>query len=200
MLFNSISTWRRTATALVAFAAIAACSKKPDSQQTSSGSIDTAVLATSAATFAAGPGVHVTKTDAKSVTKALEFELTPENFAQFMAAADSIATLEHRDATVRAYLANNLDDAGSVDADAGLKWLQANAAVSNAIVSAGLSVRDYFIASIAIASASRFMNDVEAAPATPTLADNAEFLHSHQEDLVRLQALRDHKPTVTATP
>lgn len=200
MLFNSTFMWRRTATLLVASATIAACSKKPGSEQTSSGSIDTAVVATTAATLAAGPGVHVTRTDAKSVTKALEYELTPENFAQFMAAADSIATLERRDPTVRAYLAHNLDDAGSVEADAGLKWLEANAAISNAIASAGISVRDYFVASIAIASAQRFMNDVEAAPATPTLADNAEFLHSHQEDVVRLQALREHKPAVTATP
>jgi hypothetical protein len=61
-------------------------------------------------------------------------------------------------------------------------------------------VRDYFVESIAIASAQRFMNDVNAAPPTPTLADNAEFLHAHQEEISRLQALREHKPVVTATP
>ena len=199
-MFTSTSPWRLTAMLLVASTAIAACSKKPDSQQISSGSIDPAVAATTAATVAVGPGVHVTRTDAKSVTKALEYELTPQNFAQFMAAADSIATLERRDATVRAYLASNLDDAGSTERDAGLKWLQANGAISSAIASAGLSVHDYYIASIAIASAQRFMNDVQAAPATPTLADNAEFLHAHQEDLVRLQALRGHTPVATATP
>lgn len=197
---NSASIWRRVATVVVASTALAACSKRPAVEQSSGGAIDTSVVATTAIMSAVGPGVHVTRTDSKSVTRALEFELTAENFAHFMAAADSIGTLERGDQNVRDYLAKDLDDAGSSTADAGLKWLESNAAVSSAITSAGLSVRDYFVASIAIASAARFMNDVEAAPATPTLADNAEFLHGHQEDLVRLQALRDHTAAVTAAP
>ena len=199
-MINSPSFWRRAATVVLATTVIVACSKRPDVEQTSGGSIDTSVVATTAITQAAGPGVHVTRTDAKSVTRALEFELTAANFAQFMAAADSLATLERRDPTVRSYLDSNLDDAGSKAADAGLKWLEANAAASSAIASTGLSVRDYFVASIAIASAERFINDVAAAPATPTLADNAEFLHAHKEDLSRLQALREHKPVVTTNP
>jgi hypothetical protein len=197
---STSSIWRRTTTVLVASTMFVACSKKQDVEQTSAGTVDTAVVNTTAITQAAGPGAHVTRTDAKSVTRALEFELTPQNFAQFMAAADSLATLERRDPAARTYLDSNLDGAGSNTADAGLKWLESNAAVSNAITSTGLTVRDYFVESIAIASAQRFMNDVNAAPPTPTLADNAEFLHAHQEEISRLQALREHKPVVTATP
>ena len=44
-------------------------------------------------------------------------------------------------------------DAGSTDAEAGLKWLESNDSVSKAISSAGISVRDYYVGSIAIGAA-----------------------------------------------
>lgn len=201
---NSIlkSTLWRAATVGIACGSLAGCSKKPGEQTAggSIGAVDTSITATTAATQAAGPGVHVTRTDAKSVTRALAFELTPDNFSRFMAAADSIATLGRRDLTVRAYLSRNFDDAGANVADAGLKWLESSDAVGKAIASAGLTPRDYFVESIAIAAAERFMNDPNAAPPTPTLADNAEFLHGRTEELAHLQALRENKPAVTATP
>ncbi|MEP6494173.1 MAG: hypothetical protein ABJF01_15930 [bacterium] len=192
--------WWRTATLGAVSCAIAGCSDKPAGEQSDGGSIDTAVVATTAAMQAAGPGVHVTRTDGKSVTKALQFELTEENFTRFMAAADSIATLGRRDPTVRAFLGRNFDDAGADKADAGLKWLESNTAVSQAITSTGMMVRDYFIQSIAIASAERFINDPNAAPPTPSLAENAEFLHARSAELAKLQALRENKPAVTSTP
>ena len=61
-------------------------------------------------------------------------------------------------------------------------------------------MRDYFVASIAIASAQRFMADPNAAPATPSLAENAAFLRQHQSDLETLAALRENRPVVTSTP
>jgi len=199
-MINSTITFWRAAALGVACGAIVGCSTKPDAEQSAGGSIDTAVAATTAATQAAGPAVHITRTDAKSVTTALQFELTQENFTKFMAAADSIATLGRRDPAVRAYLSRNIDDAGANKLDAGLQWLESNTAVSNAIASTGLSARDYFVEAIAIASAERFMNDPNAAPPTPTLAENAEFLHARTAELAHLQALRESKPAVTTTP
>jgi hypothetical protein len=63
-----------------------------------------------------------------------------------------------------------------------------------------LSVKDYFVASIAIAAAERFIADPKAAPPTPSLAKNAEFLRSHRLDLDRLRAEREGKPVITSTP
>jgi hypothetical protein len=181
-------------------AVLAACSSKTPSQQSAAGALDTAVLRTNGAPAAAGPAVQVTRTDAKSVSRATQFELTTDNFSRFLAAADSIVALEARDPSVRAYLGKNLTDAASPDADAGLKWLEANAAVSRVITGAGIPVKDYFVESIAIADADRFIANPSAAPPTPALSKNAEFVRSHQADVERLKAQREGRPVVTVTP
>lgn len=164
------------------------------------GEVDTGALHMTAATPAVGPGVQVTRTDGKSVTRATRYELTPDNFAKFLAAADSLAALTARDSLERAHLTANITDAGSTDADAGLKWLESDSAASRVINAAGISVKDYFVQSIAIAAASHFMADPKAAPPTPTLTRNAEFLRSHKADLDRLSAQRGGNPVVTVTP
>lgn len=195
----STSIFKRGVIYLVAASAvIAACSKKPANQQTAGGAIDTSTL--TAATPSAGPAAQVTRTDSKSVSRATQYELTAENFSKFLAAADSIVTLEARDSAARAYLSHDLTDAGASDADAGLRYLETNDAVSRVINGAGLSVEDYFVQSIAIAAAERFMKNPDAAPPTPTLQKNAEFLRGHQADLTRLQNLREGRPAVTVTP
>lgn len=185
---------------LLAIVLASACSRDHETRQTSSGAVDTSVLRTAGATPAAGPGIHVTRTDQKSVHLATQYELTDENFSKFMRAADSLATLERRDSTVRAYVGTNLTGAGAGEPDAGLKWLEANARVNNAIAAAGLSVPDYFVAGIAIASAERFMRDPAAAPPTPTLTANAEFLKAHTTELDHLRSLRQGEPAVVSTP
>lgn len=198
-MFTKHSYWPRWATALTTMATLAACSSGSNGEHSAGGSVDSAVTRTTSITPAAGPGVQVTRTDGASVTKATEYKLTNDNFAHFMAAADSIVALEGRDSTARTYLSQSIADAGSTDADAGLRWLESNGDLSNAINSAGISPRDYFVASIAIAAAERFMNDPKAAPPTPTLTANAAFLKSHTADLERLAALRQGRPIVTTT-
>src|SRR5215213_1037594 len=165
-------------TAAAATALLFACSKKDASDQTAAGAVDSASTGTSLTTTtpAVGPAVQVTRTDAKSVRQALDYELTPDNFAKFVAAADSIGALETRHNATRNYLSMNITDAGSTDVDAGLRWLESNDSLSHAINIAGISVRDYFVASIAAGAAARFMNNPQAAPETPTLKKNAEFL------------------------
>jgi hypothetical protein len=189
-------------TAVAAIALALGCSKRPGTEQTSAGAVDTTSAGTSLSTVtpAVGPAVQVTRTDAKSVTKALDYELTPDNFKKFLAAADSVGALEMRDTATRTFLSKDITNAGSTDVDAGLKWLESNDSLSRVINSAGISVRDYFVASIATAAASRFMNDPKSAPETPTLRKNADFLRSRQADLSHLQDLRDHKTVVKATP
>jgi hypothetical protein len=187
-------------TAAVAAVVLVGCSKRPN-EQTAAGSVDTSAGTTlTTVTPAVGPGVQVTRTDEKSERKALEYELTPDNFSKFLAAADSVAALAARDSTTHNHLAANITDAGSTDTDAGLKWLESNDSLSRVINSAGISVRDYYVTSLATAAAARFLNDPKAAPGTPTLRKNADFLKSRQIDLDHLQALREGRPVVTAKP
>jgi len=195
------NTWKlgKSLTAAAALVLVSACMRSKE-ERAAAGTVDSAAARTTAIMPAVGPGVQVTRTDARSVTKALDYELTPENFAKFVAAADSLSAMEGRDAAARAHLSANIEDAGSTDRDAGLKWLESDESVSKAINSAGISVRDYYVTSIATAAATRFMQDPKAAPATPALAKNAEFLRSRKADLARLQSQREHKPVVTATP
>ncbi len=178
--------------------ALAACTR--DRSRTSAGSLDTATADLTAVTPAVGPGVQVTRTDGKSVTRAMRYELTADNFGRFLAAADSLVALAARDSATRAYLAMDIAGAGSKDPDAGLRWLESNGAASGAITSAGISTKDYFVQSIAIAAASRFIQNPKSAPPTPTLAKNAEFLRTRPADLAQLDAQRSGKTVVTATP
>jgi hypothetical protein len=186
-------------TALVV--AASACSPKSGTARSAAGNLDTASSAPmTAITVAAGPGAQVTATDGASVNKATEYKLTPDNFQHFMAAADSVVALSGRDSTVRNFLAEDISGSSSSDVDAGLKWLESNAAVSNAINSAGISTRDYFVASIAISDAQQFIKSPSAAPATPTGKSNAQFLQSHASDLDHLRSLKTNQPSVTVTP
>jgi predicted pyridoxine 5'-phosphate oxidase superfamily flavin-nucleotide-binding protein len=182
---------------LATAATLAACSKS-DSLK---GSKEIAAVAATAdtgnalgATPAAGGVVAVTAADAKAVTSATEYKLTEDNFTKFVAASDSLAALRKRDPQTAAFLDQQINDGGTngttVTANnAGRKHLENNPAVSNAISSAGLSVRDYFVAAIAIAQAERFMGNPKAAPPTPTLGPNAAFLNGHKAQLAHLRTL-----------
>lgn len=197
----------RTTLLLASAGLVAACGRdrSNDNQRSAAGvldttSFDTAVLRTSGATSATGPGIHVTRTDGKSVTRAMRYELTPDNFSHFLAAAESVVAVASRDSVARAALQSNLTDAGSTDNDAGRTWLEAIGPVNVAINQAGISVKDYFVAGIAIAAAERFMADPKAAPPTPSLAKNAEFLRSRTVDLERLHNQEALRPVVVSKP
>ena len=144
------------------------------------------------ATPAAGGAAQVTSTDAKSVRLATEYRLTPENFSRFVKASDSLAVLRQHDGMVNALLEEQISDAATgtfvSDNNAGVQHLESNAKINNAIVSTGMSVPDYFVASIAIAQAERFLDNPKAAPPTPALGENIRFLQQHRAEL---QAMRE---------
>ena len=143
-------------------------------------------------TPAEGGVAKLTPTDTKAVYDAGHYKLTDQNFQQFMVATDSVLALRGRDATVKEFLDKNITDSGdgtySETWDAGRKHLEANPAIANAITAAGLSVKDYFVAAIAIAQAERFMGNPNAAIPTAALRKNAEFLDQHKSQLTALRA------------
>lgn len=197
MRIHSVRSVSRIAIGALALVVTASC-LRDQKERAAAGAIDTASPSASAITATTGPGAQVTRTDGASVRAATQFKLTDENFNKFLRAADSLAALQSRDASVRSHLTQPLADAGSTDADAGLRWLESNAAVSNAIGSAGLSVRDYFVMAIAIASAEQTLPS--AAPPTPVSKDNAEFVRRRSADITRLHTLESGKPKVVITP
>jgi hypothetical protein len=176
---KKITRWSRAALMVAAVAGAASACSRSQAERTSSGDVDRTsgmvVLATPA------PGVQITRTDVSSVARAAAYRLTAQNFAAFMKAVDSVGTLARRDSAVRGYLAVSISDAGPANADAGLRWLRANAKVANAIQASGISVDDYYVASIAVVNAEHELLHPKATP-----ADNAEFLRMHTEDLARL--------------
>ena len=185
-----ITLRRRSALALIGLAGLqAACSGKDSRAQAEGGSLDPGAMRHTASP--GSPGVRVTRTDGASVTEAAIFRLTEKNFGAFMAAAESLVALERRDPAVRAYLAVNISDAGTPGAEAGRNWLIANAKARHAIESSGMSVTDYYIASISVSEAERFLNHPKSVPVTPALARNAKLLQSHGQDLAHLRSLRD---------
>lgn len=188
-----ITLRRRFALALLGLAGVqAACSGRDSRAQAEDGSVDLgATRYTRASAVPGSPGVRVTRTDGASVTEAAVFRLTEKNFGAFMAAAESLVALERRDPEVRAYLAVNISDAGAPDAEAGRNWLIANAKARHAIESSGMTVADYYVASISVADAERFLNHPKSVPVTPALARNAKLLQAHGQDLAHLRSLRD---------
>lgn len=189
----------RAAAALALGAALAACSRSENSTTDSAAGNVGAAAATvdtgmnNAATPVAGGTAQITPTDAKSVEHATEYKLTDQNFRQFIAASDSLVALRQRDPAVRALFDKEVSDAGvntqTSTMNAGRKRLEDNPAIANVIESTGMSAKDYFVASIAIAQAERFMGNPKAAPPTPTLPDNAAFLQKHQAELSALRRL-----------
>jgi hypothetical protein len=150
---------------------------------------DSSIIQTTAATPAVGPLIQVTKTDAKSVHDATQYRLTNENFGKFVQVAESLSVLRARNPQVRQLDERSLTNAGSTEENAGLKLLESDTTINNTIARGGLSTRDYFVMGIAIAGASRFINDPKAAPPTPSEEENAKFLHAHAAELNRLRDL-----------
>ena len=204
----NVVTARRAAAALALSAALAGCSRSENSTTDSAAgnvgaaaaSIDTGM--NNAATPVAGGTAQITPTDAKSVEHATEYKLTEQNFRQFIAASDSLVALRRRDPAVHALFDKEVSDAGmntrTSTTNAGRKRLEDNAAIANVIESTGMSAKDYFVASIAIAQAERFMGNPKAAPPTPTLPSNAEFLQKHQAELSALRKLEGGAATPVA--
>jgi len=165
---------------------------------TASGSVaptsDTTNGAISATTAAIGPGIQVTTTDQHNVTRAFDLKLTDDDWAKFLKAADSVASLRARDPQVRAHLDEQI--VGAKTDDAGQKWLESDPKVAAAITSAGLTVKDYYRLGIVTATAVRFMNNPKSAPPTPAGKSNAEFLKAHQADLAHLQSITQGTPAL----
>lgn len=147
----------------------------------SSAPVDT--LNTSARTPTAG-ALPVTPGDAKRVTEATEYRLTDANFAAYLQASRRLSFLRARDPQIRAMLQGAHDRPDSEMADR----METNPQIQQALGDAGISVRDYQVAGIAVASARRFMGNPAAAPPTPTARENAEFLARHKEVLAQLDS------------
>jgi hypothetical protein len=182
-------TWRAaTAIAAVLLSSAVACGGT-DAGRASDSAAGVANVDTTRATTAvtpAAPAPPPTAEDAKVVRDALEFKLTEDNLNKFMKAGSSLAFLRARDPQVRAFL-EQMGGTRAKNDDASLERLEGNPQVSKAIIDAGISVRDYYTMSIAIASAQRFIDNPSAAPPTPTLSDNAKFLRDHREHLAHLR-------------
>jgi len=179
----------RVALALACAVVVQSACSRSDAERTAAGSVDSEALSITAV-VASAPGVHVTRTDGRSIRKAMAFRLTPTNLAAIMRAADTVAALARGDSTVRSYLSVTISEAGSPDAEAGRTWLEANQKVRDAIQTSGLSVQDYYVGAIAIAAAERFLNHPKSTPLTPPLARNALLLQTHGSDLARLRHLK----------
>lgn len=178
---------RRVSTVVALVLLTAACGR--DESRASDSAAAVAAVDTSQGTATltpAAPAPQPTAEDAKVVRDALEFKLTEDNLNKFMKAGSSLAFLRARDSQVRGYLASMAGSRAKND-DAALERLERHAQLRKAISDAGLSPRDYYTMSIAIASAQRFIDDPNAAPPTPTLSDNAKFLRDHKQHLAHLR-------------
>ncbi|HEY0996598.1 MAG TPA: hypothetical protein VGD77_11460 [Gemmatimonadaceae bacterium] len=126
----------------------------------------------------------VTPGDAKRVAEATEFKLTDANFAAFLQASRRLSFLHARDPQIRTML-----DAVKKSPDSDMAdRMESNPQIQQALGDAGISVHDYQVAGIAIASARQYMGNPKAAPPTPTARENAEFLGRHQDVLAQLDS------------
>lgn len=134
----------------------------------------------------AGPLPAPGAQDADLVMTATEYEITDENFDRFVRASEALSFLRARDAQVRSLL-EQAGSASDTSANSLLDRLEDHPQVSQAITSSGMSVRDYYVMAIALASAQRHSANPETAPPTPTGRKNAEWVQRNQSRLARLQ-------------
>jgi len=207
---------RSSSSALVAAAALTlACGHSASNRSDSAAGADSAAHASaangsvvpasdstqgalSATVEAIGPGIQVTPTDEHNVNRSFDYKLANDDWAHFLAAADSVAALRARDPQVRQHLDAQI--VGAKTDDAGQKWLESDPKVSAAITGAGMTVKDYYRMGIVTAYAMRFMNNPKAAPPTPAGRSNAQFLRAHQADLAHLRAISQRPPSSRVTP
>lgn len=177
--------WLRGAALLTAAILVAGCQTKKEAAEDSAAmAADTGLPAAAPAT--AGPLPAVTGADAGLVMDASEFPINDENFQRFVRASEALSYLRARDMNVRAML----EQAGTTpDSAAGslLERLEKHPQVSQAIGSAGMTVRDYYVMSIAVASAQRHAADPAGAPPTPVGRKNAEWAQKNHGQLAKLQ-------------
>lgn len=119
----------------------------------------------------------VTANDAKRAAEASDFKLTEGNFTTFAQATRRLSFLRARDPQIRQMLDQARTDAAMADR------MEKDPQIQAAMQEAGMTVRDYQVMGIAIASAQQYMSAPEAAPPTPTLRDNAAFLQKHRDVL-----------------
>ena len=168
---------------LAAIAVLAtACDRGAIAEDSARMAADTA--ATSVAPPTAGPVPSPGAADADLVMAATEFEITDQNFQQFLRASEALSYLRARDASVRAVLeqASAAPDTAPV-----LEQLESHPQIVQAINGAGMSVRDYYVMSIALASAQRYAANPQAAPPTPVGRKNAEWVQRNKSQVARLR-------------
>ena len=76
-MLNNNSKWAKSLTAVAVAGLLGACSRNGGEERTAAGTVDSAVVRTTSFTPAVGPGVQVTRTDWKSLTKALDYRIDP---------------------------------------------------------------------------------------------------------------------------
>lgn len=160
---------------------IGTSSAAPDTLATGLNPTDTLQAATRTPTAGALP---VTPADAKRAAEATEFKLTDTNFAAFLQANRRLSFLYARDPQIRTMLDAVRDGPDDDMADR----MESNPQIQQALGDAGISVRDYQVAGIAIASARKYIGNPKAAPPTPTARENAEFLARHKDVLSQLDS------------
>lgn len=170
---------------VMSVAFLAACQTEKEAAEDSAAMAADTALAPSAPT-PAGPLPPVTGADAGLVMDATEFGITDERFRQFVQASEALAFLRARDVQVRSML----EETGTTpDTAAGslLERLENHPQVRQAIASAGMTVRDYYVMAIAVAAAQRHAANPESAPPTPVGRKNAEWAQKNQSQLAKLQ-------------
>ena len=177
-------SFTRVVTLTVALAAVAACDRGEIAEDSARLATDT--MATTAEPTPAGPLPTVPGEDAELVMAATEYEITSENFERFLRASEALSYLRARDAQVRSLL-ERAGGTSDTSANSLLDQLEAHPQISQAITSAGMSVRDYYVMAIALAAAQRYSANPESAPPTPVGRKNAEWVRGNQAQVARLR-------------
>lgn len=176
------------AAAVLKFAAVLAfvvgCDKGKIAEDSARMAADT--LPVTAAAVPAGPLGAVPPADGDLMMDALEFQIMDESFARFVRASEALSYLRARDMNVRSMLEQAGTTADSTT-NSLLERLQQHPQVSQAIINAGMSVKDYYVMAIAVANAQRHAANPDLAPSTPAGKANAEWVARNKSQLAKLQ-------------
>ena len=162
----------------------AACDRGAIAEDSARMAADTVPVTTS--TTPAGPLGTVTAADSDLMMDALDFRITDQSFATFVRASEALSFLRARDMNVRSMLEQAGTTADTTTRSL-LERLERHPQVSQAIATAGMTVKDYYVMAIALANAQRHAANPETAQPTPAGKANAEWVARNRAQLAKLQ-------------
>jgi hypothetical protein len=129
----------------------------------------------------------------EALTSSVDYRITPDNFARWQQAQENLDQLSESE------IQSGRGSGGNA-IDRAVSRLESNPLARQAIESAGLSVRDFVLETIALAQATESVETGKSTSPTPILADNYQFVRQYRSGNLLADRMESPPPQPTESP